>query len=253
MLPAAHERGLVDAVAAYCEPIAFSADQVARVFAEATSLGLPVKLHADQLSDSGGAALAARFNAISADHLEYTNVAGIESMAESGTVAVMLPGAFLTLGETQLPPVEAFRANGVPIAVATDCNPGTSPVCSIRTAMTLASRLFRLTPRRVSRRYNHPCRKGARPRRSRHDRSRKTRRSRGLGHRASTGTLLLDRTERTASALRRGSAPVERLNSSLGDAKCSTGSRKNTSSRNRSLTTGVCRLKPVDSKHHMTS
>ena len=146
MLPAAHERGLVDAVDAYCEPIAFSADQVARVFAEATSLGLPVKLHADQLSDSGGAALAARFNAISADHLEYTNVAGIELMAESGTVAVILPGAFLTLGETQLPPIEAFRANGVPIAVGTDCNPGTSPVCSIRTAMTLASRLFRLTP-----------------------------------------------------------------------------------------------------------
>jgi imidazolonepropionase len=146
MLPAVHERGLADAVDAYCEPIAFSTEQVARVFEKARSLGLPVKLHADQLSDSGGAALAASFHAVSADHLEYTSAEGVDAMAQSGTVAVMLPGAFLTLGETQLPPIDAFRASNVPLAVATDCNPGTSPVCSIRTSMTLAARLFRMTP-----------------------------------------------------------------------------------------------------------
>lgn len=146
MLPAVHERGLADAVDAYCEPIAFSADQVARVFETARSLGLPVKLHADQLSDSGGAALAASFQAVSADHLEYAAATGIDAMAAAGTAAVMLPGAFLTLGETQLPPIDALRAGEVPIAVATDCNPGTSPVCSIRTTMTLAARLFGLTP-----------------------------------------------------------------------------------------------------------
>ena len=113
MLPAVQETGLADAVDAYCEPIAFSADQVARVFECARSFGLPVKLHADQLSDSGGAELAASFNALSADHLEYANTQGIEAMAGAGTVAVMLPGAFLTLGEKQLPPIDTFRANGV--------------------------------------------------------------------------------------------------------------------------------------------
>lgn len=146
MLPAVHERGLADAVDAYCEPIAFSTDQVARVFEKAASLDLPVRLHADQLSDCGGAELAASFGARSADHLEYTNAAGVRAMAEAGTVAVMLPGAFLTLGETQPPPIEALREANVPMAVATDCNPGTSPLCSIRTAMNLASRLFKLTP-----------------------------------------------------------------------------------------------------------
>lgn len=146
MLPTVAERQLADAVDAYCEPIAFSTAQVARVFEKATSLGLPVKLHADQLSDSGGAELAARFNALSADHLEYTNESGVLALAEAGTVAVMLPGAYLTLGETQRPPIEKLRANNVPIAVATDCNPGTSPVCSIRAAMTLATSLFKLTP-----------------------------------------------------------------------------------------------------------
>ena len=103
-------------------------------------------MHADQLSDSGGAELAAAFNALSADHVEYTNASGVEALAAAGTVAVLLPGAFLTLGETQQPPIDKLRANSVPIAVATDCNPGTSPVCSIRTAMTLAGSLFGLTP-----------------------------------------------------------------------------------------------------------
>ena len=146
LLPEVVAGRLADAVDAYCESIAFSADQIAKLFERSTELGLPVKLHADQLSDGGGAALAARHNALSADHLEYTSPAGVAAMASSGAVAVLLPGAFLTLGETQLPPIDSLRAQGVPIAVATDCNPGTSPICSIRTAMMLAARQFRLTP-----------------------------------------------------------------------------------------------------------
>lgn len=146
MLPAVHEAQLADAVDAYCESIAFSTEQVARIFERARSLGLPVRLHADQLSDRGGAALAAEFAALSADHLEYTPPSGIDALAKSGTVAVLLPGAFLTLGETQNPPVAEMRDRNVPIAVATDCNPGTSPVCSLRTTMALATSLFALTP-----------------------------------------------------------------------------------------------------------
>ncbi len=146
LLPAAARQGLADAVDAYCESIAFDTDQVARLFESAAALGLRVKLHADQLSDTNGAALAARFDALSADHLEYTNVDGIAAMARAGSVAVLLPAAFLTLAETQQPPVAALRAHGVPIAVASDCNPGTAPICSLRNAMMLASRLFRLTP-----------------------------------------------------------------------------------------------------------
>jgi imidazolonepropionase len=107
---------------------------------------LPVKLHADQLSDCGGAELAAEFGALSADHLEYSPAKGIDALASSGTVAVLLPGAFLTLGETQHPPVGLLRDRNVPIAIATDCNPGTSPVCSLRTTMALATSLFKLTP-----------------------------------------------------------------------------------------------------------
>ena len=145
-LPAANESGLVDAVDGYCEHIAFTDNQIARVFEKAQQLGLPVKLHADQLSDCGGAALAASFAALSADHLEYTNEAGVEAMAEARTVAVLLPGAFVTLNETQRPPMDAFRSNGVPVAVATDCNPGTSPMSSILMAMQLASREFSMTP-----------------------------------------------------------------------------------------------------------
>jgi len=146
LLPQVAERGLADAVDAYCESIAFSAPQVAKLFRRAQDLGLPVKLHADQLSDGGGAELAAHFGALSADHLEYTSTTGVNAMAKSNAVAVLLPGAFLTLGETQHPPIAALRENSVPIAVASDCNPGTSPMCSLRVAMILASRLFRLTP-----------------------------------------------------------------------------------------------------------
>jgi len=146
MLPAAHAAQLADAVDAFCESIAFSTDEVARVFETAKSLGIPVKLHADQLSDGGGAALAAGFGALSADHLEFTSTTGVQSMADSGTAAVLLPGAFLTLGETQLPPIDAMRDSEVRIAIATDCNPGTSPICSLRAIMNIASSLFHLTP-----------------------------------------------------------------------------------------------------------
>ncbi len=146
MLPRVAEAGLANAVDAYCESIAFSPEEVARVFELARKLNLPVKLHADQLSDSGAAELAARFEALSADHLEYTSEAGVRALAASGTVAVLLPGAFLNLRETRLPPIEALRASGVPLAVATDCNPGTSPVCSLQAAMHLATSLFRLMP-----------------------------------------------------------------------------------------------------------
>ena len=146
LLPIVAERGLADAVDAYCESIAFSAPQIAKLFRKAGELGLPIKLHADQLSDGGGAELAAFYNALSADHLEYTSTTGVEAMAKAGAVAVLLPGAYLSLGETQRPPIAALRSNDVPIAVASDCNPGTSPMCSLRNAMMLASRLFGLTP-----------------------------------------------------------------------------------------------------------
>ena len=146
VLPAIQERELADAVDAYCESIAFSAMQIARLFERAQTLGMPVKLHADQLSDGGGAELAASFSALSADHLEYTSPEGVRALAGAGTVAVLLPGPFLTLGETRPPPVAMLREHGVPMAVATDCNPGTSPLCSLRFAMNLATSLFKLTP-----------------------------------------------------------------------------------------------------------
>ncbi len=146
LLPVVAERNLADSVDAYVESFAFSAAQIERVFQTARDLGLPVRLHADQLSDGDGAALAARFGALSADHLEYANDAGIAAMAAAGTVAVLLPGAFVTLNEDRLPPLDALRKHGVPIAVATDCNPGTSPLVSLLTAMALAASQFRLTP-----------------------------------------------------------------------------------------------------------
>ena len=130
----------------FCEGIAFSPAQIERVFKRAEALGLPVKLHAEQLSDLGGTALAARYGALSADHLEYLGEDGIAAMAESGTVAVLLPGAFYTLRETQLPPVQALRDAGVPIAIATDCNPGSSPLTSLLLTMNMACTLFRMTP-----------------------------------------------------------------------------------------------------------
>jgi len=146
MLPAIANEGLADAVDAFCETIAFTPSETRRVFETARALGLPVKLHADQLSDSGGAALVAEFGGLSADHLEYTSDAGVQAMAAAGTVAVMLPAALYTLRETRLPPLDRFRAHGVPLAVATDVNPGTSPVLSLRQAMNMACTLFRMTP-----------------------------------------------------------------------------------------------------------
>ena len=145
-LRAAHAEGLIDAVDAFCEGIAFSPDQVARLFHAARTLGLPIKLHAEQLSDLKGAVLAAGMGAKSCDHVEYIGQDGIEAMARAGSVAVILPGAFYTLRETQIPPVAVFRAAGVPMAVATDFNPGSSPLASLPLAMNMACTLFRMTP-----------------------------------------------------------------------------------------------------------
>jgi imidazolonepropionase len=146
VLPAALEEKLVDAVDVFCERIAFDVRQTTRVLEKAKALGLPVKLHADQLSDSGGAALAARHGALSADHLEYSNEEGIRALQQAGTVAVLLPGAFYFLRETRLPPIEALRRSRVPVALATDNNPGSSPLGSPLLAMNLACTLFRFTP-----------------------------------------------------------------------------------------------------------
>jgi imidazolonepropionase len=146
LIPQAARAGLADAVDAFCEGIGFSPEQTRRVFEAARAHGLRVKLHADQLSNLGGAALAAEFGALSADHLEHTDEAGVAALARAGTVAVLLPGAFYFLRETRLPPLEALRRHGVPMAVATDCNPGTSPLASLLTAMNMACTLFRLTP-----------------------------------------------------------------------------------------------------------
>jgi imidazolonepropionase len=144
-LPAVAAENLADAVDAFCERIAFSPEQVARVFEAARAHGLPVKLHADQLSNLGGAKLAARYGALSADHLEYLDAEGVAAMAQAGTVAVLLPGAYYALRERQAPPVELLRKARIPIAIATDCNPGSSPLASIRLAMHLAATLFGMT------------------------------------------------------------------------------------------------------------
>jgi len=146
MLPALAAEGLVDAVDAFCERIAFTPAETRRLFERAHALNLSMKLHAEQLSDQGGATLVANFGGLSADHLEHLGEAGIGVMAKAGTVAVLLPGAFYALRETQLPPVAALRTHGVPIAIATDCNPGTSPLLSLRLAANMACTLFRLTP-----------------------------------------------------------------------------------------------------------
>jgi imidazolonepropionase len=145
MLPAIAAEGLADAVDAFCEGIAFSPEQTAQVFAKAQALGLPLRLHADQLSNLHGAALAARFGALSADHLEFADEDGIAAMARAGTVAVVLPGAFYFIREKQLPPIDAMRRHGARIALATDCNPGTSPLTSLLLAMNMGATLFRLT------------------------------------------------------------------------------------------------------------
>jgi len=146
VLPAVHYENLVDAVDGFCENIAFSPNQISKVFEKAKSFGLPVKLHAEQLSNLGGARLAAKYGALSADHLEFLDQTGVEVMGESGTVAVLLPGAFYMLRETQLPPLDSLRKAEVPIAIATDCNPGSSPLTSILLCMNMACTLFRMTP-----------------------------------------------------------------------------------------------------------
>lgn len=146
MLPALHAEGLVDAVDAFCERIAFSTAQTERVFTAAKALGIPVKLHAEQLSDSGGAQLAAHYGALSCDHLEWLSTEGAQAMAASGSVAVLLPGAFYFLRETRLPPIALLREHGVPMAVSTDCNPGSSPCTSLLLMLNMACTLFRLTP-----------------------------------------------------------------------------------------------------------
>lgn len=145
-LKAAHAEGLVDAVDGFCEGIAFDTAQMRRVFEVAKELGLPVKLHAEQLSNAGGTALAAEFGALSADHVEYASEADAADLARSGTVAVILPGAFYTIREDQAPPIESFRRNTVPMAVGTDWNPGSSPLGSLLLAMNMACTLFRVTP-----------------------------------------------------------------------------------------------------------
>ncbi len=144
-MPAVARAGLADAVDAFCESIAFSPEQVTRVFKTARRFNLPVKLHAEQLTTLGGAALAARFGALSADHLEHADEAGIDAMAKAGTVAVLLPGAFYFLRETQKPPVDLLRQHGVPIAISSDSNPGTSPLTSLLLTMNMAATFFRLT------------------------------------------------------------------------------------------------------------
>jgi len=145
MIPAIARERLADGVDAFCENIAFSPQQTARVFAAAQEAGLPVKLHADQLSNLHGAKLAAEHGALSADHLEYTDKDGVAAMARSGTVAVLLPGAFYVLREKQVPPVDELRGQRVPMAIATDCNPGTSPITSLLVVINMAATLFRLT------------------------------------------------------------------------------------------------------------
>ena len=145
-LEQAHAEKLVDAVDGFCEGIAFSPTQIERVFTKAKSLGLAIKLHAEQLSNLGGAVLAAKYDALSCDHLEYLDQPGVDAMKTAGSVAVILPGAFYTLREKQLPPIAQLRAAGVPMAVATDCNPGSSPMTSLLLAMNMACTLFRLTP-----------------------------------------------------------------------------------------------------------
>lgn len=148
-LPILHAEGLVDAVDGFCENIAFSSEQIRRVFEVARSLDLPVKLHAEQLSDIGGSALVAEYQGLSSDHLEHLSENDIKKMAASNTVAVLLPGAFYTLRDTKLPPIDALRKHNVPMAISTDCNPGTSPLTSLLLAMNMGCTLFYLTPEEV--------------------------------------------------------------------------------------------------------
>ena len=154
-LEKAHTEGLVDAVDGFCEGIAFTPAQIERVFKKAKDLGLPVKLHAEQLSHLGGTKLAATYQAMSVDHLEYADANDAKAMAEAGSVAVILPGAYYTLRETQQPPIEAFRKYRVPMAVSTDCNPGSSPMTSLLLAMNMSATMFRMTPEEILRGVTH--------------------------------------------------------------------------------------------------
>ncbi len=147
--PQKGHHGLVDAVDGFCEGIAFDTAQIARVFDKARDLGLPVKLHAEQLSHIGGTRLAAKYNALSADHVEYATEEDAKALAAAGSVAAILPGAFYTIRETQMPPIEAFRTHGVPMALASDCNPGSSPLASQLLTMNMGCTLFRMTPEEV--------------------------------------------------------------------------------------------------------
>ena len=192
-LPALQAEGLIDAVDAFCEGIGFTPAQTRRMFEAARALGLPVKLHADQLSDLGGAALAAGFDGPSADHIEYTSDEGVRAMAAHGTVAVLLPGAFHVLRETKLPPLDALRARGVPMAVATDCNPVLPPLLSLRQAMQLACTHFKLTPEEALRGATINAARGAGPRGSRRAARRHARGLRALAHPPPGGTVLLAR------------------------------------------------------------
>ena len=146
MLPKAYHAGLIDAVDGFAENIAFSVEQMERVFSVADTFGLPIKLHAEQLSDIGGAVMAAQRGALSVDHLEYLAPSDVEKLQNGKTVAVLLPGAFYVLRETRLPPIESFRKHGIPMAIASDCNPGSSPVTSLLLMLNMACTLFRMTP-----------------------------------------------------------------------------------------------------------
>ena len=183
MLPAVAAEGLADAVDGFCEGIAFSVAETEAVFDAAARHGLPVKLHAEQLSNLGGAVMAARHKALSVDHVEYLDATGVEAIAASGTVATLLPGAFYYLREKQAPPVALLRQHGVPIAVATDLNPGSSPIHSLLSTMNMAAVLFGLTPGRGAGRHHRQRRPGARPCRSRPHRPRPQGRPRLVGHR----------------------------------------------------------------------
>ena len=196
-LAAAHKEGLVDAVDGFCEGIAFTPRQIERVFKAAKSLGLPVKLHAEQLSHLGGVKLAAAYKALSADHIEYATEDDAKALADAGTIAVLLPGAFYTVRETQLPPVEALRKHRVPIALASDCNPGSSPLTSLLLAMNMACTLFRMTPEEALAGITRNAAQALGLDRCRPDRCWKARRSGDLGCRTSRRTRLSYRLQST--------------------------------------------------------
>ncbi len=207
ILPVLAGEGLVDAVDAFCENIGFTREETRRVFERARSLGLPVKLHAEQLSDQDGAALVACYHGLSADHLEHLSEAGIAAMADAGTVAVLLPGAFYALRETRQPPTAALRDAGVPMAIATDCNPGTSPLLSLRLAANMACTLVPPDPGRGAARRHGERRTGAGPERPRHAGCRPARGPGGMERPPAGRAVLLDRRPVAAGIVGRRQAP----------------------------------------------